>query len=187
MRGASAGAGRSDARFAGLQWTFARIRYTPGRCRPGRPTTCTTSRGTSTPRPPIRTSRAACEPRPPSRSTTRSPSRSRIPASGTIPGSTSSRRQPAVEGDRSADPARVPPARRHAHVRRLPRTDRWDNVEREMKRVFPDRKIIDLPKDHPMFSCFYQMDGFPADARPRIVPAGAHLGEGRLHREPPRD
>ena len=37
----------------------------------------------------------------------------------------------------------------------------WANTEREMKRVFPDRKIIDLPKEHPIFSCFYRMDGFP--------------------------
>jgi hypothetical protein len=37
----------------------------------------------------------------------------------------------------------------------------WANVERELKRVFPDRKIIDLPPDHPIFSCFYKMDGFP--------------------------
>jgi Domain of unknown function (DUF4159) len=37
----------------------------------------------------------------------------------------------------------------------------WANVERELKRVFPDRKIIDLPRDHPIFSCFYKLDGFP--------------------------
>lgn len=37
----------------------------------------------------------------------------------------------------------------------------WANMEREMKRVFPDRKIVDLPATHPVFSCFYQLDGFP--------------------------
>jgi hypothetical protein len=38
----------------------------------------------------------------------------------------------------------------------------WANVEKELKRVFPDRKIIDLPPDHPIFSCFYKMEhGFP--------------------------
>ena len=37
----------------------------------------------------------------------------------------------------------------------------WANVERELKRVFPDRQIVDLPKEHPIFSCFYKMDGFP--------------------------
>ena len=37
----------------------------------------------------------------------------------------------------------------------------WLNLEREMKRVFPDRRIVDLPSNHPIFSCFYQLDGFP--------------------------
>jgi hypothetical protein len=37
----------------------------------------------------------------------------------------------------------------------------WENTKREMERVFPDRKIIDLPKDHPIFSCFYKLDGYP--------------------------
>ncbi len=40
----------------------------------------------------------------------------------------------------------------------------WANLEREMKRVFPDRKIVDLPNSHPIFSCFYQLDGFPQTA-----------------------
>jgi hypothetical protein len=38
----------------------------------------------------------------------------------------------------------------------------WANMEQEMKRVFPERKIVDLPPDHPIFHCFYQFgDGFP--------------------------
>jgi hypothetical protein len=37
----------------------------------------------------------------------------------------------------------------------------WANLEREMQRVFPDRKIVDLPASHPIYSCFYQLDGFP--------------------------
>jgi hypothetical protein len=37
----------------------------------------------------------------------------------------------------------------------------WANLEREMARVFPDRKIVDLPSSHPIYSCFYQLDGFP--------------------------
>jgi hypothetical protein len=37
----------------------------------------------------------------------------------------------------------------------------WANLEREMKRVFPDRKIIDLPPSHPIFHCFYQIDQYP--------------------------
>ena len=30
-----------------------------------------------------------------------------------------------------------------------------------MKKVFPDREIVDFPKDHPIFSCFYKIDGYP--------------------------
>lgn len=37
----------------------------------------------------------------------------------------------------------------------------WANMAREMKRVFPDRRIVDLPTSHPIYSCFYQLDGFP--------------------------
>ncbi|HMD34560.1 MAG TPA: DUF4159 domain-containing protein [Vicinamibacterales bacterium] len=37
----------------------------------------------------------------------------------------------------------------------------WDQLAHEMKRVFPDREIVEVPKDHPVFSCFYKMDGYP--------------------------
>jgi hypothetical protein len=37
----------------------------------------------------------------------------------------------------------------------------WANFEREMKRVFPDRPIIDLPPDHPVYNCFYKIDRYP--------------------------
>lgn len=37
----------------------------------------------------------------------------------------------------------------------------WANLEKELRRVFPDRKIVDLPPSHPIFHCFYQFDGFP--------------------------
>jgi hypothetical protein len=37
----------------------------------------------------------------------------------------------------------------------------WDAFVREMKRLFPDREIVEIPKDHPVFSCFYKVDGFP--------------------------
>jgi hypothetical protein len=37
----------------------------------------------------------------------------------------------------------------------------WSNVEQELKRVFPDRKIIDLPPEHPIFHCFYEFAAFP--------------------------
>jgi hypothetical protein len=37
----------------------------------------------------------------------------------------------------------------------------FDNLESEMKRVFPDRRIVDFPPDHPVFTCFYRLDGYP--------------------------
>jgi Domain of unknown function (DUF4159) len=37
----------------------------------------------------------------------------------------------------------------------------WDNLVREMKRVFPDREIVDVPRDHPIYSCFYKIDTYP--------------------------
>jgi Domain of unknown function (DUF4159) len=37
----------------------------------------------------------------------------------------------------------------------------WANLEKELHRVFPDRKIVDLPPEHPIFHCFYQFDAFP--------------------------
>ena len=37
----------------------------------------------------------------------------------------------------------------------------WENVEQEFKRVFPDREIVELPADHAVFSCFYQIGAYP--------------------------
>jgi Domain of unknown function (DUF4159) len=37
----------------------------------------------------------------------------------------------------------------------------WEHVARQLERVFPDRKIVEVPKDHQIFSCFYKIDGFP--------------------------
>jgi hypothetical protein len=38
----------------------------------------------------------------------------------------------------------------------------WANMEREIQRVFPDRKIVDLdPSSHPIFNCFYRIDAYP--------------------------
>jgi len=35
------------------------------------------------------------------------------------------------------------------------------NVERELGRVLPDRRIVDLPIDHPIFSSFYRIEKYP--------------------------
>ncbi len=37
----------------------------------------------------------------------------------------------------------------------------WDAVQAELKRVFPDRDIVPLALDHPIFSCFYQLTEYP--------------------------
>jgi hypothetical protein len=37
----------------------------------------------------------------------------------------------------------------------------WANLAGELKRVFPDREIVEVPKDHPVFSCFYKIDSYP--------------------------
>ena len=37
----------------------------------------------------------------------------------------------------------------------------WDAFLREMKKLFPDREIVEVPKDHPVFDAFYKMDSYP--------------------------
>jgi hypothetical protein len=40
-------------------------------------------------------------------------------------------------------------------------TIEWDHVSRELARVFPDRRIVDLAPDHPIYRCFYRIDEYP--------------------------
>jgi hypothetical protein len=37
----------------------------------------------------------------------------------------------------------------------------WEHFENQMKLVFPDREIVDVPNSHPVFTCFYRLDGYP--------------------------
>jgi hypothetical protein len=37
----------------------------------------------------------------------------------------------------------------------------WDNFANEMKRVFPDREPVDLEPPHPIYSCFYSVAAYP--------------------------
>jgi hypothetical protein len=37
----------------------------------------------------------------------------------------------------------------------------WANLEREMKRVFPDRRIVDVPPHHPILHAFYRLEEYP--------------------------
>jgi hypothetical protein len=36
-------------------------------------------------------------------------------------------------------------------------TFEWSNFEHEMKKILPDRKIVDIPLDHPIFHVFYDI------------------------------
>ena len=49
----------------------------------------------------------------------------------------------------------------HAYVDDFHGPLEWDAFAREMKRLFPDRDIVEVPKDHPVFSSFYKIDGYP--------------------------
>jgi hypothetical protein len=51
--------------------------------------------------------------------------------------------------------------------------EEWDNLEREMKRVFPKREIVDLTIDHPIFHCVFDLKTLPQ------VPALQVALEGR--------
>jgi hypothetical protein len=35
--------------------------------------------------------------------------------------------------------------------------DEWNNLEREMKRVFPERKFVELSLDHPIYHCVFEI------------------------------
>ena len=37
-------------------------------------------------------------------------------------------------------------------------TRQWENFERQMRRVFPDRPIVELTPEHPLFNAFYEID-----------------------------
>lgn len=37
----------------------------------------------------------------------------------------------------------------------------WYNLETQLKKVFPDRPIVELQPPHPVFSCFYLLDRYP--------------------------
>ena len=48
-----------------------------------------------------------------------------------------------------------------------------------MRRVFPDRQIVDLELPHPIYTSFYNITAYP-QTRTRVVFRGSHMGEGRL-------
>ena len=37
----------------------------------------------------------------------------------------------------------------------------WELTEKQLQRVFPDRAIVELAPPHPIYSCFYRIDKYP--------------------------
>jgi hypothetical protein len=37
----------------------------------------------------------------------------------------------------------------------------WELTEKQLKRVFPDREIVEIAPPHPIYSCFYRLDRYP--------------------------
>jgi len=37
----------------------------------------------------------------------------------------------------------------------------WEHFAAQMRLVFPDRELVDIPDDHPVFSVFYELDEYP--------------------------
>jgi hypothetical protein len=37
----------------------------------------------------------------------------------------------------------------------------WELFERQIKRVFPDREIVEIAPPHPIYTCFYRLDKYP--------------------------
>ena len=62
----------------------------------------------------------------------------------------------------------------------------WELTEQQLKRVFPDREIVEIAPPHPIYTCFYRIDKYPQIPGTRLVPQRPHVGEGRLHAAPAR-
>ena len=78
-----------------------------------------------------------------------------------------------------AEPARVPAARRHGDVDDFHGPFEWDNFERaDEARCFPIAGSSRSRTDHPVFRCFYKLDGYPQVAGHRLVPAGRTWEKG---------
>ena len=55
--------------------------------------------------------------------------------------------------------------------------DEWRNFHYEIKRVFPDREPVELPLEHPIFHCVYDLD-----EKPQVVSIHAWLNGNRTER-----
>jgi len=56
----------------------------------------------------------------------------------------------------------------------------WDLTVRQLRRVFPEREVVELQPPHPIFTCFYRIEKYPQ------IPGRTNLGEGRVPAAPAR-
>jgi hypothetical protein len=56
----------------------------------------------------------------------------------------------------------------------------WDSLERQLRKVFPDRRITEITADHPVFRCFYALDAYPQVAGIGSFLAGRTWEKGGL-------
>ena len=54
----------------------------------------------------------------------------------------------------------------------------WENLASELKRVFPEREIVEIPKGHGVFSTFYQISAYPQIAGIGSFLAGRNWEKG---------
>lgn len=52
----------------------------------------------------------------------------------------------------------------------------WNNLEREMKRVFPDRAFTELALDHPLYTCVFQIKAKAQVPNVRVGEASQYTG-----------
>jgi Domain of unknown function (DUF4159) len=50
----------------------------------------------------------------------------------------------------------------------------WESLVAQLKRVFPDRPIVEIERGHPIYSCFYKLEGYPQ------VPGIGSFMQGRM-------
>ena len=54
-------------------------------------------------------------------------------------------------------------------------TSEWNRWESQIKKVFPDRSMEEIPMDHPVFHCYYDFDKYPQ------VPGTRAIFSGRMY------
>ena len=63
-------------------------------------------------------------------------------------------------------------------------TDSWVGFERGLRRIFPDRQIVDLPADHPVFHTVYDLSDLTQAQIPNMNSlmggGGGYLGDGAV-------